>query len=109
MAQEARLVTDDMATVVLSPTAGATAGGFREERLEVDRADVLDGLAEEFLEACGVEGRERAAAVAEAEKWATSHAAAVLQVCFGTRGPMVEVLPRNVESLAAASRREALA
>ena len=29
VAREARLVTDDMATVVLTPTAGVTAGGFR--------------------------------------------------------------------------------
>ncbi len=109
VAGEARLVTDDMSTVVLSPTAGVTAGGFREERLEVDRAEVLDGLADEFLEACGVEGPARAAAVAEAERWATSHAEAVLHVRFGTSGPTVEVLSRNGEGLAAAPRKQALA
>lgn len=104
VAQEARLVTDDMATVVLSPTAGVTSGGFREERLEVDLAEVLDGLADEFLEACDVKATERSAAAAEAERVATAHSAAVLQVRFGTHGPIVGVLPRNVESLAEASR-----
>ena len=104
VAQEARLVTDDMATVVLSPTAGVTAGGFREERLEVDLAEVLDGLADDFLEACGVSAADRSAAAAEAERVATAHSAAVLQVRFGTRGPIVGVLPRSVESLAEASR-----
>ena len=107
VAEEARLVTDDMATVVLSPTAGVTAGGFREERLEVDLSEVLEGLAEDFLEACGVNSAARTEAVAEAQRCATSHGAAVIQVRFGTRGPIVGVLPRNVESLADASRGKA--
>lgn len=109
VAAEARLVTDDMATVVLSPTAGITAGGFREERLEVDIDELEAGLGERFLEACGVEGAAVASAIAEARGWAAGHGAAVLHVRFGTRGPMIEVLPRNVESLEAASRRRALA
>ena len=109
VAAEARLVTDDMATVVLSPTAGVTAGGFREERLEVDLDELQHGLAERFLKACGVDEPQLADAVAEAEAWAADHSAAVLHVRFGTRGPIVEVLPRNVESLEAASRRRALA
>lgn len=109
VAAEARLVTDDMATVVLSPTAGVTAGGFREERLEVNQQEVDEGLAERFLEACGVEDSRRSAAAAEARAWAGSHAAAVLHVRFGTRGAIVDVLPRNVESLGVLSRGRALA
>ena len=109
VAAEARLVTDDMATVVLSPTAGVTAGGFREERLEVDLDELREGLGERFLKACGVDEPGLADAVAEARGWAASHGAVVLHVRLGIRGPIVEVLPRNVESLEAASRRRALA
>lgn len=106
VADEARLVTDDMATVVLSPVPGVTAGGFREERLEVDLAEVLNGLADRFLEACGVDASARATAVAEAQRWATSHASAVLHVRFGTRGPLVSTLPRSDESLESVSSRD---
>ena len=105
VAREARLVTDDMATVVLTPTAGVTAGGFRSEQLEVDAADVADGLARQFLAACGVERREQAEALAEATRLADVHGGAVLHVEHGIRGPRTDVLPRNVESLEAASRR----
>ena len=109
VAREARLVTDDMATIVLSPTAGVTAGGFREERLEIDLDELDNGLGERFLTACGVDEAQLADVVAEARAWAASHGAVVLHVRFGTRAPIVEVLPRNVESLEAASRRRASA
>jgi hypothetical protein len=109
VAEEARLVTDDMATVVLSPTAGVTVGGFREERLEVNLEEVREGLAGRFLEACGVEESRVSHAVAEAERWASEHEAAVLHVHFGTREAVVQVLPANVEILGAASRARALA
>jgi len=109
VAREARLVTDDMATVVLAPTAGVTSGGFRAEQLEIDAAEIPDGLAREFLEACGVDARELAEAVAEVARVADVHGGAVLHVEHGIRGPRVDVLPRNVESLEAASRRVAAA
>ena len=108
VAAEARLLTDDMATVVLSPTAGVTAGGFRAERLEVDLEEARSGLARRFLEACGVGPPRLSGAVDEATAWADSHGAAVIHVCFGVRGPVVEVIPRDAESLEAASRRRAL-
>ena len=109
VAREARLVTDDMATVVLTPTAGVTAGGFRAEQLEIDASEVQDGLAEEFLDACAVDGAERVEALAEVARLAGVHGGAVLHVELGIRGPRVDVLPRNVESLEAASRRAATA
>ena len=109
VAREARLVTDDMATIVLTPTAGVTAGGFRSEQLEVDIAELSDGLALQFLEACGVDDPARAEAVAEVVELAEVHGGAVLHVEHGIRGPRVDVLPRNVESLEAASRRVAAA
>jgi len=102
---EARLVTDDMATVVLSPMAGVTAGGFREERLELDEHEARDGLGDRFLQACGVEEGDRDRALPETRALAVEHGAAVLHVVFGARGTMVDVLPRNVESFAGASLR----
>jgi hypothetical protein len=109
VAQEARLVTDDMATVVLTPTAGVTSGGFRAEQLEVDAAEAHGQLPRQFLVACGVPAEHAGAADAETRELARSHGGAVLHVDYGIRGPRVEVLPRNVESLEAASRRAALA
>jgi hypothetical protein len=106
---EARLVTDDMATVVLSPTARVTAGGFREERLELDGHEAREGLGSGFLKACGVREHNRERADQEVRDLAAEHGAAVLHVRFGTGEPMVEVLPRNLESLAGASRKRALA
>ena len=55
---------------------------------------------------------EPAVAIAEpapAVAPAAAHGGAVLHVEFGLRGPRVDVLPRNVESLEAASRRAAAA
>jgi hypothetical protein len=109
VAEEARLVTDDMATLVLTPTAGVTTGGFRSEQLEVDAADAGGDLAEKFLEACGVDAESASHACEETVRLAGSHGGAVLHVEYGMRGPRVDVLPRNVESLEAASRRAAMA
>lgn len=105
VASEARLVSDDMATVVLTPTAGVTAGGFRSEQLELDADEVGSGLGRQFLEACGCERKEIADVTAEAEHLAARHGGAVLHVRYGVRGPRAEALPRNVESLEAASLR----
>ena len=106
VAREARLVTDDMATVVLTPTAGVTAGGFRSEQLEVDGVEEAGGdLPRRFLAACGVSDRDFATAAVEAVRLARQHGGAVLDVVYGIRGSRVDVLPRNVESLEAASRR----
>jgi len=110
VAREARLVTDDMATMVLTPSAGVTSGGFRSEQLEVDAAEARGQLPRQFLEACGVAAEaDVAEAEAEVHELARTHGGVVLHVDYGIRGPRVEVLPRNVESLEAASRRAALA
>ena len=109
VASEARLVTDDMATVLLSPTAGVTSGGFRSEQLEVDLEEAESGLAERFLEACEVRTARLREAASEARSLARSHGGAVIHVGFGTRGAQVEVLPRNVASIEAASQHSAAA
>ena len=98
-----------MATVVLTPTAGVTSGGFRSEQLEVDAAEARGELPRQFLQACGVADADLVAAAVEVTELARSHGGAVLHVEYGIRGPRVDVLPRNVESLEAASRRAALA
>lgn len=106
VAREARLITDDMATVVLTPNSGVTAGGFRSEQLEVDGAQEAGGdLPHRFLAACGVSERDAEVAAADAVRLARRHGGAVLDVVYGIRGSSVDVLPRNVESLEAASRR----
>ena len=109
VSREARLVTDDMATVMITPTAGVTAGGFRSEQIEIDPAEAEDGIAESFLEACGVETEQALRCAAEVAALCKSHGGAVMHVRFGMRGPQVEVLPRNVESFELAQRRAATA
>jgi hypothetical protein len=102
-------VTDDMATVILTPTAGVTAGGFRSEQLEVDAAEAAGDLPMQFLEACGLDGSTASALRDETVLLAGLHGGAVLHVEYGMRGLRADVLPRNVESLEAASRRAAMA
>ena len=53
--------------------------------------------------------RTLASPEAEVRELARAHGGAVLHVEYGIRGPRVDVLPRNVESLEAASRRAAMA
>lgn len=108
VAGEARLVSDDMATLILSPTAGVTAGGFRCEQLEIDSEEAANGMAERFLSACEVKTPRLRAAAAEARALAEGYGGAILYVRFGIQGTQVEVLPRNVTSLEAASRLRAV-
>jgi hypothetical protein len=105
VSEEAARVTDDMATVVLTPTAGITSGGFRREQLELDADEAREGLGAEFLTACGVSPEGVSFAEAETAAVTRTHGAAVLHVRFGIRGPHVEVRPPNAEGLEAASRR----
>jgi Stage II sporulation protein E (SpoIIE) len=105
VAEEARVVSDDMACCLLAPTSDATSGDFRREQLEVSPEDLASGLAARFLRACGVVAAEVGSAEREARAAARHFGGAVLHVSFGTRSPRVEVLPRNVESIEAASRR----
>ena len=111
VAREARLVTDDMATVVLTPTRGR-----HRRRLSLRAARDRRGRGARRPPA-PVPGRPAASRTADAaepprprsHELARAHGGAVLHVEYGIRGPRVDVLPRNVESLEAASRRAALA
>jgi hypothetical protein len=106
VAAEAVATPDDMATCLLSPKPDIRTGGFRTERLELS-ADELDGpLLERFLTQCDVPAEQRAQAGAETHEIARQSGGALVTVVFGSRRA-VEVLPRNVTLLDAASRRAA--
>ena len=105
-ASEARVSADDIAAVVISPTAGVTAGLFRTEQLELSARELEGPIARRFLESCGLPEHEVDAAEQEARALADRFGGVVLHVVFGNRR-RVEVLPRNVESIEAASRRAA--
>ena len=106
--QEARVMSDDIAAVVIQPTNAATAGLFRTEQLELTARELDGEIAERFLEACGVSDHEVQAAIYDARMIADRFGGVILHVVFGNR-LRVEVLPRNVESIEAASRRAAAA
>ena len=108
VAAESRSAPDDMATCLITPATAATAGGFRTEQLELSERELDGPLATRFLEACGLGEAEVQRALAEAKAAARQFGGAVLHVVLGNRRS-VEVLPRNVESLEAASRRAAAA
>ena len=106
--QEARVMSDDIAAVVIQPTNAATAGLFRTEQLELTARELDGNIAERFLGACGVSDQEVQAAIYDARMIADRFGGVILHVVFGNR-LRVEVLPRNVESIEAASRRAAAA
>jgi len=91
VAQEARLITDDMAALILMPTAGVTTGGFGSEQLEVDAGDVADGLPERFLRACGCSAEQAEVATAELRTALPRHGSAVLDIAYGIGEPTVRV------------------
>jgi hypothetical protein len=106
--KEARVMSDDIAAVVIQPTNAATAGLFRTEQLELTARELDGRIAERFLEACGVSDQEVQSAIYDARMIADRFGGVILHVVFGNR-LRVEVLPRNVESIEAASRRAAAA
>ena len=98
--------SDDIAAVVIQPTAGSTNGLFRTEQLELTTRELDGPIAARFLEACGVSQVDSQAAIYDARALAERFGGVILHVVFGNR-LRVEVLPRNVESIEAASRRAA--
>jgi Stage II sporulation protein E (SpoIIE) len=104
--EEARTLSDDIAAVIIQPTGGATAGLFRTEQLELTARELDGPIAGRFLESCGIPKVEADAAISDARGLAERFGGVILHVVFGNR-LRVEVLPRNVESIEAASRRAA--
>jgi hypothetical protein len=107
VAAEARVLSDDMAALIVSPTAGVTAGLFRTEQIELSARDLEGTMAPRFLEACGLPSEQVRAAESEAHALADRFGGVVIHVVFGNR-LRAEVLPRNVQSIEAASRRAAV-
>jgi len=105
VATEARLVTDDMAAVLIRPNGAMGEPGARHERVEVDGDDVSSGLAEQFLAACRVGDGEREWIVAEARRVVREHGTAMLDVTFASSGSAAAVLPGNVVSIGGAVAR----
>ena len=103
-----RVMSDDIAAVVIQPTNAATAGLFRTEQLELTSRELDGEIAERFLEACGVRPADVESALYDARMISDRFGGVILHVVFGNR-LRVEVLPRNVESIEAASRRAATA
>jgi Stage II sporulation protein E (SpoIIE) len=106
VSDEARVLSDDIAAVVIQPTTAATAGLFRTEQLELSSRELDGPVASNFLESCGFSTVEIEAAIHDARALAERFGGVILHVVFGNR-LRVEVLPRNVESIEAASRRAA--
>ena len=104
----ARVMSDDIAAVVIQPTNAATAGLFRTEQLELTARELETDVAERFLTACGIAPADLEAALYDARMISDRFGGVILHVVFGNR-LRVEVLPRNVESIEAASRRAAAA
>ncbi|MEX1141068.1 MAG: PP2C family protein-serine/threonine phosphatase [Thermoleophilaceae bacterium] len=106
VAAEARTGGDDMATCVMTPTAGVTTGGFRTEVLELSADEAAGPLPGRFLDECDIPPAAREQALAELSEVAGGHGGGVLSVVLGNRRT-VAVLPSNVESIEAAAHRAA--
>jgi hypothetical protein len=89
---EARLVTDDMAAMVLTPAGSPQPGQARVEQLELEADELRDGLGREFLLACGVSPKTIASALAECRRALPRQGRAVLEVRYGPGGPAASVL-----------------
>jgi hypothetical protein len=89
---DARLVTDDMATIVLAPTGRPQPGQARLEQLELEAGELRDGLGEQFLTACGLSPAATAEALEECRRALPRHGRAVLEVRYGPGGPVASVL-----------------
>ena len=107
VSQESRVLSDDIAAVVVSPVDGAAATSqVRTEQLELSPRELEGPIAYRFLESCGVSRAEADAAVETAHALAAASGAVILNVVFGD-DPSVQVLPRDVDSIEDASRRAA--
>jgi Stage II sporulation protein E (SpoIIE) len=92
VAQEARRVTDDMATMILTPVNGITSGRFRVEQLEMEADELRAGLARVFLTGCGLADPAIDVAVAECRQALPRHGRVLLEVTYGVRGPTAQVV-----------------
>lgn len=95
VAAEARLVSDDMAAMILCPVAAAAGGRPRTEQLEVQADELRGGVAERFLGACGLSADAVQAAESECRAAMPREGRAVLEVTYGVGGPTAQVLSHS--------------
>ena len=103
VAAEADTITDDMATMLLVPTAGVTSGRPRVEQLELEAHEVDDGLADHFLAACGIGPAEARAVIADCRRVLQRHGSALLVVTYGVAGPGAQAEAAEPHPLPAAA------
>jgi hypothetical protein len=108
VSQESRVLSDDIAAVVVSPTNGVAPAQFRTEQLELTGRELEGPIAHRFLESCGVSPAEADAAVAKARALTGGSGAVILDVVFADN-LQVDVRPRDADSIEAASRRASAA
>jgi hypothetical protein len=106
VAELAERTPDDMAACILH-AHGDGAGTLRVEELEVSRADIAGDAVPRFLRECGIPMADMPALFREAMEVARQSGSAVLRVRLGDWRPGVDVLPGNVETIAAAVQRRA--
>jgi hypothetical protein len=104
VSQEARVLSDDIAAVVVSPTEALSTIAPHTEQLELSARELDGPIAHRFLEGCGIAKAAAATAVAEAHAVAGRAGGVVLHVMCGDE-PTVEVRPRDFEGIETASRR----
>jgi Stage II sporulation protein E (SpoIIE) len=104
--QESRVLSDDIAAVVVSPTNGVAGVHFRTEQLELSARELEGPIAHRFLASCGVSPADTVAVVAKARAVAGTSGAVILNVVYSD-GLRVDVLPRDADSIEAASQRAA--
>jgi hypothetical protein len=99
--EEADRTGDDMAICLARVPAAARkpSAPYLAEELEVSRRDSANGIAERFLDACGVAGTAADEAAQKARTLSAEFGAALLCVHRHEHPPRVEVTPAAVEEL----------
>src|SRR4051812_3640354 len=109
VAAEVDEVSDDMAACLFRVDGRADVELVRIEELEVRREDLVHAAAGRFLTACGVEVHEADRLVPLVRETVNRFGRAIVRVTTTREGVASEVLPGNVESLAAAGSRRTAA
>jgi serine phosphatase RsbU (regulator of sigma subunit) len=91
VAAEADETPDDMAACLVRSLVGFDVPSVRVEELELDGEELGMGIAERFLEACGVPPPAIASALDEARRTAADTGGAVLEVTIDSAGACVNV------------------
>jgi hypothetical protein len=96
---EADEANDDMAVLVLRVRPGLYAVPARSEILEVDADDLDRGVADAFLDACGLTPESAGNVVREARRCVALAERAVVEVTFDCPGARADVSPGSAPRL----------